>query len=742
MRIFYRRPLALACVLLALWMLTSQWISFWRKLGCIGILLLCFLVCLLWRRARRLTPLLCIGCSVLALVTSILCFDLHYPRAQRWEGEEVTLRGVVVERIYSKAYASRFRIETEDVDGEEVSFLAVLDAEFAASVQVGDRVEATVTSRPFRTDGDYEEEQYYLSQGCLTVFVCKKPEDCRTLESGIAALRVRLSQWNTRLSYRLVTAMGREEGGLAAALLLGNRSFLSEATQLHFRRTGVSHLLALSGLHVSILIAFLDALLRLFRMPKLGRAIAIPVAAVGYLCLTGFALSTVRAVCMACAIYLAFFFRARYDSFTSLSCALAGILLVSPYSVLDLSLWLSFLAAGAIIVFSPAVAAWLERVRGRWTLPRWTFSVFQSLVTALFVGVIANLALLLVMAAVFGEISLLSVPVTMLMSIPVTLLLPLILLTLLFPVTAPLSGGIASLILACARECSEWEGILLPVNDGYTLLCFALLSLVLVLWAVTQIPHRYPMLLLSFLLILGVGCSLAVTHLSTRDVAVHCASDGSGEVVLFSRQGHAVAVDLSDGTAGDASLLLAAAKEGRCTDLDDLILTRYYSRSPYLFLSLCNEISLGTLRLPPPMNERERGIAYRLEQEAARLGVEVRYDTEHLGIPDLTVLCCLHTPLAEEGSRVLFSVQANGKVFTCMNGGLLEGELGEIARAYLWSSHTVLFSQRAKGSESIAMHRELERLILSDPSMKSRFLTLPENVSHHDLSAPLRFFLK
>ena len=95
MRIFYRRPLALACVLLALWMLTSQWISFWRKLGCIGILLLCFLVCLLWRRARRLTPLLCIGCSVLALVTSILCFDLHYPRAQRWEGEEVTLRGEI-----------------------------------------------------------------------------------------------------------------------------------------------------------------------------------------------------------------------------------------------------------------------------------------------------------------------------------------------------------------------------------------------------------------------------------------------------------------------------------------------------------------------------------------------------------------------------------------------------------------------------------------------------------------------
>ena len=742
MRIFYRRPLALAGVLSALTAIGAQWLPARGKLWAVGILLFLLLLAFLVCKRRRLLCALCLTLSVLTLLSSFLFFDLRYAEAQRREGETVTLSGVVLERIYSKPYASRFRIRAETVDGEEVSYLAVLDTAFAASVQVGDRIEARVTPRAYQREGDYEEETYYLSQGCLTVFVCAEPSDCSTLEFAEDSWRIRFSKWNTALSYRLVTSMERDLGGLCAALLLGNRSFLPEEIQLQFRRVGISHLLALSGLHVSILIAFLDRLLRLLRLPKLGRAIGIPVAALGYLCLTGFAPSTLRAVLMVCVLYLAFLSRARYDSFTALCVVLAGILLFTPYAVLDLSLWMSFLAAGAIVIFSPAVSQWLESVNHRLHLPERLFSAVRSLVTALFVGVIANVALLLLLAAVYGEISLLSVPATLLLSIPVTLLLPFTLLALAVPALAFPAAGCAAVLVATAKTLSSLSGILLPVNDVFTMTCFGLLTAVLILWAVCRVRHRYPMLFISLLLIVSLGCSLTVTHRSSGEVAVRCASDGSGEVLLFSMQGHAVAVDLSDGTAGDANLLYQAAKEGRCTELDDLILTRYYSRLPYLVISLCQELRVETLRLPTPLNDREAGIAYRLEQEAARYGVTVRYDHENLGIPSLTVLCATHTPLVEEGSRVLFSVRANREVMTCLNGASLEGGLAEVAKAYLQSSDILLVSMRAKGSRDIVVPPQLKRLILSDPSMASRFWRLPAGVVPEDLSTALCFFLK
>ena len=166
-----------------------------------------------------------------------------------------------------------------------------------------------------------------------------------------------------------------------------------------------------------ILIGFAELLLRKMRLPKLVRSILIPLLALGYLCLTGFSLSTVRAVLMACVLYLAFLSRARYDSFTALCAALMLILFVTPYAVWDLSLWMSFLAAAAIVIFSPACQKFLEERKQNWRLPMWCFSPVRGFLTALFVGVIANLGLLLLSAVTFGELSILSVPVTMLLSI-------------------------------------------------------------------------------------------------------------------------------------------------------------------------------------------------------------------------------------------------------------------------------------------------------------------------------------
>lgn len=744
MRIFHNRPLALSCIVFALVAVAASKASGIWKMVAAGIVLLLLLIFLFVRTKKRLIFSLCFLFALLALLSSFCFSELQYKRAQSYVGKEITVEGFVLERTYSTPYSSSLKVHVTAVDGKKESFDAQLSTSYASALQIGDIFSVTLMPRAFETDADYEEELYRLSQGELLIMESEDRDSCKTLAGGAADnIRVRLSKLKTRLSYRLYMATGGEAGAVSSALLLGDRSLLSGETSLRFRRTGTSHLLALSGLHVSILIGFAELLLRKMRIPKLVRSILIPLLALGYLCLTGFSLSTVRAVLMACVLYLAFLSRARYDSFTALCVALVLILFVTPYAVWDLSLWMSFLAAASIVIFSPVCQKFLEERKQNWRLPAWCFSLLRGFLTALFVGVIANLGLLLLCAVTFGEISVLSVPVTMLLSIPTSILLPLSALTLLIPALAPLNRFCADLFLSVVKYGSDLKDVLLPVGDSLTLLFIALMTLALILFAVTKMKAKFAVLLVSVFLILGMTSAYLTPLLLSKGISVRCIQTYGGELILFSEKGNTVAVDLANGVEGNAGVIKKAAEEAACTEIDDLIMTRYYNRSPHLIAALSEKIRVRNLRLPTPLNDLEASIAKRLEQEAELHGIEVRYHTRELAIEDFETLCFEHTPMEKDtASQVLVSFKIGKKVFTCLNAAILEGDMGSAARSYLLSSDILLVSTRAKGTQMIPASPDLDRLILGDEILVERFWELPERTEALTVSEFCHFFLK
>ncbi len=743
MHIFHNRPLALACIVFALTSVAFADEGSMGKLLAAGVILLLLLILLIFRIKKKFLIFLCLSFALISLLSSLLFFEISYQRAQALVGKTVQTEGVVLERTLSTPYLSSFRVHVTTVDGEEASFDAVLETSYASALQVGDRFSATVTPRAFDTKESYEEEFYRLSQGELVIMVSEDRDTCGRIGEDLGDLRVELSGLKTRLSYRLYTTMGGEEGAVCAALLLGDRSFLSGETSLQFQRSGTSHLLALSGLHVSILIGFVEFFLRKLYVPKLIRGILIPLLALGYLALTGFALSTVRAVLMACVMYLAFLWRARYDSLTAICVALVLILFVTPYAVWDISLWLSFIAAASIVIFFPAFQGFLEARKQNCRLPERLFSVLRSFLSALFVGVIANLGLFLLMAIVFEEISVLSVPVTMLLSFPITVLLPLSALTLLITQVAPLSRLFADLLLYVVRTGSNLYHVLLPMRDLLALHFIAAMTLVLVLFAVTKMKAKYATLLVSLFLVLGIATAYAKPLLANKGVSMICMSTYGGELLFFSERGKSVVLDLANGIEGNAGIIQNAAEKSGCTEIDDLVLTRYYNRSPNLIAELSELILVRCLRLPPPQNELEESIAMRLEEEAELHGIRVCYHTNALAIEKISVLCFEHTPMEKDNaSHVLISMRVGEKILTCFNAAVLEGGLGDIARNYIGSSNLLLVSSRAKGSAAIPVPGVIEQVILGENALAERFWRLPDHTDVIVLSATCQIFLK
>ena len=638
MQIFHNRPLALSMCLFAVVAVAALRMERSVKfvlllLSFCALLFVVFLSVKRRRAGRRIfLSFLCIVAVFAALFSSFLFFNVRYANLQTLNGSECEVEGTVLERIDSAAYDSHLRVRVTSLNGEKESMDAILECSYISPLQVGERFRITVIPREYTETEEFDEESYRLADGCLLILTSASSQTCEILSKSDDGLLIQSLKYNTRLSYSLQQAIGGEAGGMASALLLGNRAWLFDDTALDFRRAGVSHLLALSGLHVSILIGFLEFLLRKLRVPKIARAVLIPLAAVGYLALTGFAVSTCRAVLMIYVLYLALLLRTRYDAFTALCTALTLILLITPYAVADISMWMSFLAAGSIIVFSPAVVSALEKLQQKRKFSVRLFAIIKGVVSSVAVGVVANLALLLLTASVFGEISLTSVPATLLLSIPVTLLMILatILLCLPFlPLLPSVCATIGDLILYLAERFSNIRHVLLPVGDIPTRIVLVLLTVVLILLAVLPLQRKRWTLLPIALSIAAVVSSLSVTYLPPQsDPTLTILPAGRGEVRLYTQNGEAVLVNATSGNASEAFEIKSAALDARCTEIRDLVLCRYYNQATYFIARLSARMRVAYLHLPEPTTAREKAIAARLTQEAELHGIRVIRDAE------------------------------------------------------------------------------------------------------------------
>lgn len=150
-----------------------------------------------------------------------------------------------------------------------------------------------------------------------------------------------------------------EGGGLAAALLTGDRSFLSEHTQETLRASGLAHLLAISGLHMGLAggalyfiffrsLVLIEPLSKRFPVQKIA-ALAALTGVTAYLFLSGASISAQRAYIMVSIAFLAVLFDMPVISFQTLGLALLGVLFLSPSASTTPGFQMSFAAAAALV---------------------------------------------------------------------------------------------------------------------------------------------------------------------------------------------------------------------------------------------------------------------------------------------------------------------------------------------------------------------------------------------------------
>ncbi len=155
------------------------------------------------------------------------------------------------------------------------------------------------------------------------------------------------------------------EGAVLEAMLLGERGRMDDETVGRLQKSGLFHLIAISGAHIAIISFLLYSLLRFLRLPRRAIDLSLIVLLIFYAVLVEGRASVFRAAIMTIVYLVGRLFWRKANLLNSVSLSAFILLLLNPFSLFDIGFELTFAATLAIIVFYPRIVRFLPRLPGR-----------------------------------------------------------------------------------------------------------------------------------------------------------------------------------------------------------------------------------------------------------------------------------------------------------------------------------------------------------------------------------------
>jgi competence protein ComEC len=413
----------------------------------------CAVLILAWRRhlAVHIVSGALLGwCWAAFIATQALAAEL----SPADEGRDLTVTGTIDSLPYAFAQGVRFHFRVDEVVGAEatvppriaLSWYASA-ADKPAAVRPGERWRLTVRlQRPHGSanPGGFDYEAWLLEQGVRATGYVRPAAGDRRLDRFVPRFGTVVERCRALLRARILDALaGKPYANVIVALVIGDQRGITQADWDVFNRTGIGHLISISGLHITM-VAGLAALTASFlwrrsfftsaQLPLLlpaQKVAALTGAGVAllYVLLAGFGIPAQRTLYMIGVVALALWC-GRIASVSYILCtALGVVVLLDPWALLWPGFWLSFGAVAAILY------AGTGRVRGGATGWR------ASLQMAAHTQYVVTLALAPLTMLLFAQVSLAS-PLANALAIPLVsfVVTPLSLLGSLLP--APLSTGL------------------------------------------------------------------------------------------------------------------------------------------------------------------------------------------------------------------------------------------------------------------------------------------------------------
>ncbi len=569
-------------------------------------------------------------------------------------------------------------VETRISTGEKVTIYG--DEDELLGLSPGDELSFTTTfSLP-------DDPTYYNANG--QYILARKTKNIE-LVSGSGSVLPYLHKYAARFVKETVSKIFPDDAaGLVKALLLGDRTEFNEDAETVniMTRSGVLHILAVSGMHIAILANIMTAL---FGKKRSGIIVTLAMLLM-FAVLCGFSASVTRAVIMQAVLLLSTLTRRSTDKVTSLSIAAALILAVNPYSVMDIGFQLSFSATLGIILLTPKINGYfakpLRKIRAG--KPR---SALRSVVSGISVTVGASIFSLPISAMYFEVVSLVSPLTNLIVSVFVSPIYVLcIAATILGMVFAPL-GTVAAfvptllirLLITILKPISKWFFAAIYLDSAAYAVWFAVVYFAAVVLICVWRPRGFKLIwylcpaALSLCVIVIINAFIAS---GGEGYTATVLDVGQGQCIVISCGNRTAIVDcgsISGEDAGDTARRFIS--QSGSDSIEYLILTHYHSDHTNGIDELMAAIDVDTLILPPITEEdTERG--EKILSYAEKYGSQVVYADNDIAMELDTSSITVFAPMGSEteNERGICILVTDGSYDTLITGDItsnLEMEL-------------------------------------------------------------------
>lgn len=578
--------------------------------------------------------------------------DLRLGPVEGLAGTTAPIRATVADWPTSTGYGQRVEVTVSGVPA-----LLYTQGE-AGELRPGDVVSVTAALR--RADIRKEEQTTsFTSRGYFLLAYAKgELESVRRPARTPVPLLPKI--WAGALKERVQALFPADVSGLVTAVLLGDKSSLTQEASTALSRAGLAHIAAVSGLHVGFLAQLVMLLARKRR--RLTAGLTIP-ALILFSLVTGGSPGTVRAAVMQIVLLLAPLLRREDDGPTSLSFALFLLLLWNPYAAASISLQLSFAAVAGILLFSPPVMKMLKPLYSRFRRRGW--QRYAGSLCRFFCGIFAASLGAVVFTAPLSAVYFGSVPLTGVLSGLLALWAVMAvfvsgLLAALAGMLFPALGAVLSLpalvcarwVLWVARALNSLDLAALPMDFPYFRLWLGAVYVLLGVWLLLRKQRPSPLLPLcggAILLFAAVG--LTRLDYAGHSLTVTALDVGQGAATAFLTDGGAVLVDCGGNglqnagdTAADWFQALGVSR------LDLLVLTHFDNDHFNGVQELFARMDIGAVAIPQleedPSGRRADLCAWAAEEGANITAVSALSQTE-VGDAVFT----LYPPLARGSSN-------------------------------------------------------------------------------------------
>ena len=360
------------------------------------------------------------GLGLLLILLAVLLIRTELVPHQRVEEGDYDVVGTVAEQPVNESWKTVVILRDVSLNGERLDSRVRLTIP-RYQLYYGDRIQVQASLRP---------SQPYSASTSNGIFsygyASGQPVVLSQSEDAYGIL-IRVRAYYAEMLDELY---GRE-APIAKALLIGDRSDLDAEDLTRFSELGVMHIFAVSGMHVSALIAAVGLLFR--RRGTWGHLLLTAIVSLLYCALTSFTPAVLRAASFLFLMRLPDLVERQNDPVSAFYGSVVFVLLVRPYSLFTAGFLLSFGAMAGLLLLEPSIRRRLPEKLSSWMI-RALISTIAVLVTTLPIS-----------AYFFGGFSWMMIPVTMILAPILSALMPYAFLSLVLVPALPMLAKVLSI---------------------------------------------------------------------------------------------------------------------------------------------------------------------------------------------------------------------------------------------------------------------------------------------------------